>query len=985
MNHKFVLFFFISNRVINMTNFINPNFPNPSNISGLTSAKGDLIAGLGSTGVVSLSVGSDGQSLIADSGEVSGLRWGTSTSSTNLQDAYDNSTGGATAEIVVDGTRGAVTIRDNATPIGANLFEVQNNGSTDIFSVDINGATIDGKLTVTGLIDPTGMVFNEQATIPQVPAAGEGTLWVRNDNPNVLVFRNDAGTDIDLDDFSLQRAYNDSSDPEIILTTVQGGLSIRNSTTNDVSGNLFEIQNNAASQTFLGVTTSGTTIDGNLSITGDLTVDGTTITANTETINVASNFISLNQDYDSDTAMRSGLVSNTDPNTGSQTTVAGTGFTAGVAATSNPTVDVTAASGTFSDGDIVIITGANEPSNNGLFEVLSHAANVLTIRGVGVTGNTSGIDFVQDQFDTDTTVAGTITLTDVSILRARTDGEYEIGSGSDSSTINSSFRTLITQIDNSGGTETLISGTGLGPTASTKGLSASTGISLSSDANSVTITNTDPASGVTLTSAGGSVTLVDDGVGPDLAVNGLTAGTGINLGLAGGAITITNSDTGSSVTLSSAGGTISLVDDGVGPDLAVNGLTEGTGITLGLAGGAVTVTNSSPATSVTLTSAGGTETLVNDGTGPAIATKGITAGTGISLSSTATALTITNDDPASSVTLSSAGGTVSLVDDGVGPDLAVNGLTAGTGISLGLAGGAVTVTNSSPATSVTLSSAGGTETLVVDGTGPSLSNKGLTAGTGINLTGGANDVTITNTIDTFVELSDTPANYTGSANQILVVNSTPDAVIFSENVVGTNTDTSGSSLALCANSTVGSNTGSLALGINSTVSTTNAIAFGQNTSNDSSNTFITSSVIMVNNTSSTATTLGISIWPGAVSSIVTDEITMTGAPATYTITLPTNTRMFVQSIDVIKTDAAATVTGNGDYTLGGDAGNSSFVGTFSIGGGGENVIDGRQSFMSLGSLTGTNTLIFDHTTSVTVSAGTYNVRVAFHGMLMRSE
>jgi len=100
---------------------------------------------------------------------------------------------------------------------------------------------------------------------------------------------------------------------------------------------------------------------------------------------------------------------------------------------------------------------------------------------------------------------------------------------------------------------------------------------------------------------------------------------------------------------------------------------------------------------------------------------------------------------APTTTLSSAGGTETLVNDGTGPTLAIKGLTAGTGI--GLAGGAnvVTISNTSPASSVTLSSAGGTETLVVDGAGPTLSNKGLTAGTGISLTGGANDVTIANT------------------------------------------------------------------------------------------------------------------------------------------------------------------------------------------------------------------------------------------------
>ncbi len=62
----------------------------------------------------------------------------------------------------------------------------------------IGDATIGGKLTVTGLIDPTGLVLDEQATVPSVTAAGKGTVWVRDDTPNVLVFTDDAGTDHDV-------------------------------------------------------------------------------------------------------------------------------------------------------------------------------------------------------------------------------------------------------------------------------------------------------------------------------------------------------------------------------------------------------------------------------------------------------------------------------------------------------------------------------------------------------------------------------------------------------------------------------------------------------------------------------------------------------------------------------------------------------------------------------------------------------------------
>jgi hypothetical protein len=60
-------------------------------------------------------------------------------------------------------------------------------------------AEITGKLTVGGLIDPTGLVLDEQSTVPGgAPGLAKGTVWVRDDTPNVLVFTDDAGTDWDL-------------------------------------------------------------------------------------------------------------------------------------------------------------------------------------------------------------------------------------------------------------------------------------------------------------------------------------------------------------------------------------------------------------------------------------------------------------------------------------------------------------------------------------------------------------------------------------------------------------------------------------------------------------------------------------------------------------------------------------------------------------------------------------------------------------------
>jgi hypothetical protein len=124
------------------------------------------------------------------------------------------------------------------------------------------------------------------------------------------------------------------------------------------------------------------------------------------------------------------------------------------------------------------------------------------------------------------------------------------------------------------------------------------------------------------------------------------------------------------------------------------------------------------------------------------------AGTGITLNAstvpTTDAIRITNSDPGSAVTLTSAGGTETLVNDGTGPSLATKGLTAGTGISLTGTATAITLTNTDPGSAVTLSSAGTglSNSLVNDGVGPAVAVKGLIAGPGISFTSTTTDITI---------------------------------------------------------------------------------------------------------------------------------------------------------------------------------------------------------------------------------------------------
>jgi hypothetical protein len=137
------------------------------------------------------------------------------------------------------------------------------------------------------------------------------------------------------------------------------------------------------------------------------------------------------------------------------------------------------------------------------------------------------------------------------------------------------------------------------------------------------------------------------------------------------------------------------------------------------------------------------------------------AGTGITLNAstvpTTDAIRITNSDPGSAVTLVSAGGTETLVNDGIGPALATKGLTAGTGISLTGTANDITITNTDPGSAVTLSSAGtgSSNSLVNDGVGPAVAVKGLIAGTGISFTSTTTDITIN---------SSAPAKYSVAVN-----------------------------------------------------------------------------------------------------------------------------------------------------------------------------------------------------------------------------
>lgn len=212
---------------------------------------------------------------------------------------------------------------------------------------------------------------------------------------------------------------------------------------------------------------------------------------------------------------------------------------------------------------------------------------------------------------------------------------------------------------------------------------------------------------VTLSSAGGT-TLVNNGTSPGLIIKGLTAGTGVTLSSTASEITITNSSPASSVTLTNIG-TTNLVGSGVGPALTLKGLVSGTGITLSSSATDITITNSSPGVSYTagtginisgttisntgvLSVTAGNSTIVVSGTAAnPIISGGYTAGSGISITAASIASTVNVSSEPTGV------GIYSLLSTNTSsPNYITKTITAGSNITIVDSG-----------TTLTLSSTGG--------------------------------------------------------------------------------------------------------------------------------------------------------------------------------------------------------------------------------------------------------------------------------------
>ncbi len=183
------------------------------------------------------------------------------------------------------------------------------------------------------------------------------------------------------------------------------------------------------------VQNSGVTLDDlnningiqNANIAGNLTVGGTITATSTRNLVVNDQFINLNNG-NTGGPLATGITMNYD-STGIATTSILPGFTPAIPATSDAQIQTAAAGPLWVAGDVVQVSGSI--SNDGLYEVQSHALNILTLKSTGI--NPPTLDFVQNQLVAEATVGADITGVNITILQSGTTGVLETATGNKSS------------------------------------------------------------------------------------------------------------------------------------------------------------------------------------------------------------------------------------------------------------------------------------------------------------------------------------------------------------------------------------------------------------------------------------------------------------------------------------------------------------------------------------------------------------------------
>jgi hypothetical protein len=172
---------------------------------------------------------------------------------------------------------------------------------------------------------------------------------------------------------------------------------------------------------------ANTTVSGNLTIDENLTVKGTTTTVHSETVLIKDNFLDLNHGYSSSDAQQGGITINYAPDTAASTT--STAFTAG-AGSDGPVIAVASNSG-FANFDVIQVSNATDPANDGIYILKNISGTNFTLMGTGGTGVPAIHSWAKNQLTTNgSDTAATVIRVAVSVMKANTSGDWQIGKGS---------------------------------------------------------------------------------------------------------------------------------------------------------------------------------------------------------------------------------------------------------------------------------------------------------------------------------------------------------------------------------------------------------------------------------------------------------------------------------------------------------------------------------------------------------------------------
>lgn len=354
--------------------------------------------------------------------------------------------------------------------------------------------------------------------------------------------------------------------------------------------------------------------------------------------------------------------------------------------------------------------------------------------------------------------------------------------------------------NNSGGVCTLATGTGQTLTNATSPITIANGETRTWNfifitPTSILIEDLNPLTSVNLSNAG-TTSLVNNGTSPNLATKGLVNGTGISFSTTATDVTITNagvtslSGTANKVSVSASTGAVTLSlpsNVTITNSLTVSGLTSDSFLYSDTAG--LLATTTAPTNGQLL--------IGNTGNPPTIGT--LTAGTAISVTNGAGSITIANTGvtsiagTANQITLSAATGSVTVSLPSavtITTSLTISGLTANSFLYSGTA---------KLLTSTTAPTNG---QILIGSTGAAPVASTLTAGSGITVTNGAGTITIASS-GTFSEpfyTSSSRAIISGNGNTITNVSATSGGGIFGGNATNVTIGASSGSVAIGGNS-----------------------------------------------------------------------------------------------------------------------------------------------------------------------------------------